>query len=93
MTAILDKKTGQPTFAAIQRVASDFPNAVRFPLYISNEQYRFETDENETFVKFLLQSLHSSSVDRFLLELRRLEDPTHVFKDLCDRLEVRRGPS
>ncbi|KAJ3139728.1 hypothetical protein HK100_011282 [Physocladia obscura] len=89
LTALLDKPSGLPILPLILRIAKKYPNALRFPLTLSFEQYSFtpETAENAKLIKMVRNMIQSDAYDRFALELRRLEDPIHIFKDLCDRFE------
>ncbi|KAI8840789.1 hypothetical protein BJ741DRAFT_561343 [Chytriomyces cf. hyalinus JEL632] len=95
LTAQLDKSSGSVLLPLISRIAKRFPNALRYPLSISCEQYSFssEMSRNEQAVEQIKRIVQSDSYDRLALELRRLEDPVHVFKDLCDRFESLIGSS
>ncbi|KAJ3073015.1 hypothetical protein HDU98_002395 [Podochytrium sp. JEL0797] len=89
LTSLLDKPSGLSILPLVRRIAETYPNALRLPLTISCEQYRFnsETNENSKLVDQLKHLIRSNAHDRLALELRRLEDPTHIFKDLCDRFQ------
>ncbi|KAJ3231552.1 hypothetical protein HDU81_003699 [Chytriomyces hyalinus] len=95
LTAQLDKSSGSVLLPLISRIARRFPNALRYPLSISCERYNFspEMSRNEQYVEQIKRIVQSDSYDRLALELRRLEDPVHVFKDLCDRFESLIGSS
>ncbi|KAJ3391638.1 hypothetical protein HDU84_005588 [Entophlyctis sp. JEL0112] len=89
LTALLDKPSGIAVLPVIMRIANQYPNALRFPFTISCEQYTFSSfgSENEKMVEKIRRIIQSDAYDRLALELRRLEDPVHIYKDLCDRVE------
>jgi hypothetical protein len=61
-------------------------------LTISWEQYTFDSGNTENYhaVNQLQMMLKNESIDSFATELRRLEDPTHVYKDWLEKLEVKK---
>ncbi|KAJ3070149.1 hypothetical protein HDU99_002753, partial [Rhizoclosmatium hyalinum] len=70
-------------------ISTKYPNALRFPFSISCEQYQFDAFNapNSKLIERLKSSLQSAMHDKLAVELRRLEDPAHIFKDLCERFE------
>ncbi|KAJ3024385.1 UNVERIFIED_CONTAM: hypothetical protein HDU68_008221 [Siphonaria sp. JEL0065] len=89
LTSLLDKPSWLSVLPLVLQIAKLYPNALRFPFSISCEQYRFtpETSKNAKLVDNIKYLLRSEAYDKLALELRRLEDPTHIFKDLLDRFQ------
>ncbi|KAI8613655.1 hypothetical protein BC830DRAFT_1219655 [Chytriomyces sp. MP71] len=89
LTSLLDKPAGTCLLSLITQIANKYPNALRFPFSISCEQYSFSTDtsENAKSIDRIKSLIRSEVFNRLTLELRRLEDPVHIFKDLCERFE------
>jgi hypothetical protein len=56
-------------------------------LNISFEQYQFEDEVTKSNVMKLLSLLQDKSMDKLIIELRRLEEPMHLLKDVIDQLE------
>ncbi|KAJ3415636.1 hypothetical protein HDV05_004512 [Chytridiales sp. JEL 0842] len=90
ITAVLDKEIGRPLFGLLAKIANEYPNALRFPLNISSEQYTFDASNTQNLraIEHLKSTLKSNDMDTFIEELRRLEDPVHVYKDWIEKLEV-----
>ncbi|KAJ3184182.1 hypothetical protein HDU87_005028 [Geranomyces variabilis] len=87
MTALLDKPSASALLPVVTRVAEVYPAALYFPLSISSEQYVFSDDQasrqNRAEVA-KLQKLACGSLsllEKFKVELKRLTEPFHVFKD------------
>ncbi|ORY53674.1 hypothetical protein BCR33DRAFT_779027 [Rhizoclosmatium globosum] len=89
LTSLLDKVTGLTLLPLVQKISTKYPNALRFPFSISCEQYQFDAFNapNAKLIERLKSSLQSAMHDKLAVELRRLEDPAHIFKDLCERFE------
>ncbi|KAI8930349.1 hypothetical protein BC831DRAFT_508515 [Entophlyctis helioformis] len=90
MTAVLDKASGRAVLVVLQRIAETFPDAIVFPLQISAGQYSFSTLSTITAddVEILLSRVKSPILDRFMLELRRMTEPEHIFKDWLEQTEA-----
>ncbi|KAI8851462.1 hypothetical protein BC829DRAFT_117003 [Chytridium lagenaria] len=90
MTALLDKKSWKKVFPILNKVAKIYPNALRFPFNISLEQYNTDKldQSNRAAIDKLRSALESTTISNFVRELRRLQDPVHLFKDFCERIEA-----
>ncbi|KAI8906218.1 hypothetical protein DFJ77DRAFT_504568 [Powellomyces hirtus] len=95
ITALLDKPSGTALFSIVSRVAMDYPAALYFPLSISSEQYSFDSDKQSQKNKNCVEDItklagggSASLLDKFKLELKRLTEPVHVFKDWLERTDA-----
>ncbi|KAJ3105325.1 hypothetical protein HDU97_008222 [Phlyctochytrium planicorne] len=90
MTAVLDKKVWKHVYPILRKVARKYPNALRFPFNISCEQYNFDRmgPDNKDAVEKLRLALQSQTWDDLSCELRRLQDPVHMYKDCIERVEA-----
>ncbi|KAJ3157367.1 hypothetical protein HDU89_002781 [Geranomyces variabilis] len=87
MTALLDKPSATALLPVVARVAEVYPAALYFPLSISSEQYVFSDDQashQDQAEVTKLRKLAGGSLSllkKFKVELKRLTEPFHVFKD------------
>ncbi|KAJ3219137.1 hypothetical protein HDU67_002470 [Dinochytrium kinnereticum] len=90
MTALMDKKSWEKVYSILKKVAEVYPDALRFPFNISCEQYNIDRidQKNKIAIDSLRGILDSPMVSTLIRELRRLQDPIHLFKDCCERIEA-----
>ncbi|KAI8820570.1 uncharacterized protein EV422DRAFT_578857 [Fimicolochytrium jonesii] len=84
ITALLDKPAATALFPLMHKIAAEYPTAVYFPLSISSEQYVLDDpnrSNNGKEVAALKEVIHSPLLDKLKMELRRLTEPVHTFKD------------
>ncbi|KAJ3150478.1 hypothetical protein HDU86_006651 [Geranomyces michiganensis] len=87
MTALLDKASASALLPVVNRIAEVYPAALYFPLSISSEQYAFseartsQLDRAEVGKLRELAGRSLSLLETFKVELKRLTEPFHVFKD------------
>ncbi|KAF9401271.1 hypothetical protein BGX21_002182 [Mortierella sp. AD011] len=89
MVAVLDKPIGACVMPILKSIASQYPNALYYPLTISAENYSFEKnpsgEKRKADVDMLKKSIHSPLKEDFIFELRRLTNPEHLLKDWLEQ--------
>ncbi|KAF9360792.1 hypothetical protein BGX26_007743 [Mortierella sp. AD094] len=89
MVAVLDKPIGACVMPILRSIASQYPNALYYPLTISAENYSFERnpsgEKRKADVDMLKKSVHSPLKEDFIFELRRLTNPDHLLKDWLEQ--------
>jgi DNA-dependent protein kinase catalytic subunit len=93
ITALLDKDCGYTLIPLLKKIALSFPNALSYPLNISCEQYNFETEISsknginvEEEVKKLKEIIYDEQNENFIMELQRLSEPIHIYKDYAEKI-------
>ncbi|KAI9103040.1 hypothetical protein DFS34DRAFT_576740, partial [Phlyctochytrium arcticum] len=89
VTALLDKPIAPSLHQMLENIAADYPQALYYPLSISSEQYSFGTDPVSSLcrkhVDRIKHVVRSPLLEKLTLELRRLTEPSHAFKDWIDK--------
>ncbi|KAF9439193.1 hypothetical protein BGZ76_009365 [Entomortierella beljakovae] len=89
MVAILDKPIGACVMPILKSIASQYPNALYYPLTISAENYSFAKDSSgekrRADVEILKKTISSPLKEDFIFELRRLTNPEHLLKDWLEQ--------
>ncbi|KAF9116341.1 hypothetical protein BGX27_003334 [Mortierella sp. AM989] len=89
MVAVLDKPIGACVMPILRSIASQYPNALYYPLTISAENYSFERnpqgERRKADVDMLKKSVSSPLKEDFIFELRRLTNPDHLLKDWLEQ--------
>ncbi|KAI9209180.1 uncharacterized protein BJ171DRAFT_576762 [Polychytrium aggregatum] len=93
LTAIFDKPAGHTITPILMEVAKEYPEALRYPLNISSDQYAFDESTKLGRVQKaaharLKEMIRSELADQLLRELKRLQEPIHVLKEWMERTEL-----
>ncbi|KAG0339299.1 hypothetical protein BG004_006877 [Podila humilis] len=89
MVAVLDKPIGSCVMPIMRSIAVQYPNALYYPLAISDENFSFEDSsmgrKRKEDVKWLKDKVSSPLKEKFIFELRRLTNADHLLKDWLEQ--------
>lgn len=88
MVAILDKPEGNTVIDTLISIATDYPQALFYPLKVSESTYNFpltpEGDKMRKIVTSLLARVNDPILNDFITALEQLTSPELAWKDFMD---------
>ena len=90
MTAFLGKCGGSALLPILEKVARVNPQALLHPLRVSSDSYTYTNDGCADIqqIQDLMGKVKSPVVGKFIIELDKLTEPEHKFKDWLENITV-----